>query len=405
MDSSIPRFMLVGILLMLSAIFSSAETSLTTANRIKLKTMADDGDKKAIKILKTTEDPSKMISAILIGNNIVNISASAVATVTAVELYGDAMVGIFTSILTLLVIFFGEIIPKKAATKYSVTLARIYVTPISWLMKVLAPVIFIIDKATSFMKDNGEGNLTEEDIKAVMDIGREDGAIEETEHKVITNVFEFGEKTAKDIMVPKSEIASIDAAWSLDKIIDNFKAEKYTRLVVNENGKPIGILNIKDIAFADEENFDVKNYLRKPYTTYEFKKLADLLPIMKKNTNNVALIVDEYGELSGLLTMEDLLEELVGEIEDEFDNEELQNNESNKYEVNGAMKIDDLNKQLNINIEKKQCDSIGGLVIESLDKMPCKNDSININGTNIKIIEMEGAKITKVQILINATQV
>ena len=398
MDSSVPRFLLIGILLLLSAVFSSAETALTTANKIKLKTMADDGDKKAIKILKTTEDPSKMISAILIGNNIVNLTASAVATTTAIELYGDTLVGIFTGILSLIVILFCEIIPKKAATKYSMTLARIYITPIAFLMKVLTPVIFIIDKATSFMKDNGESNLTEEDIKAVVNIGREDGAIEETEHKVITNVFEFGEKTAKDIMIPKSEIASVDASWSLEKIIDNFKTEKYTRLVVNDNGKPIGILNIKDIAFANEENFNIKDYLRKPYTTYEFKKLADLLPIMKKNTNNVALIVDEYGELSGLLTMEDLLEELVGEIEDEFDNEEIQNSETNKYEVNGAMKIDDLNKQLDIDIEKKQCDSIGGLIIESLDKIPCKNDSINVNGTNIKIIEMDGAKITKVQI-------
>ena len=333
MDSGeVVQLFIVIFLLSLSAFFSSAETALTTFNRIRIKNLSDEGDKRAKNVLKITNDSGKMLSAILIGNNIVNLSASSIATALAIQVFGNAGAGIATGILTVLVLIFGEISPKTLATIRADKIALTYSGIILMLMKVLTPVIFIINK-----------------LRTIMDVGHKEGVIEQEEHEMINNVFDFGDSQAKEIMVPRIDMTFADINSSYDELIDIFRTDKFTRLPIYENSTDnvIGTVNMKDLLLyeAGKENFSVRNILRKPFYTYEHKKTIDLLIEMKKSSFNIAIVLDEYGVTAGLITLEDILEEIVGEIRDEYDMDEedpIQKIGEREYLVQGTMNLEDL---------------------------------------------------------------
>lgn len=368
------------ILVLLSAFFSSAETSLTTVNRVRLKTLAEEGNRRAKTALEVLDKYGKMLSAILIGNNIVNLSASALATTLAIHIHFT--VGIATAILTVVILIFGEIVPKNMAMINSEKMALLYASMISGLMKLLTPLIFVIDSlAKGIMKlfrvdADKKTAMTENELRTYVEVGHEDGVIESEEREMIYNVFDFGDAVAKDVMIPRIDMVTVDKEATYEEVMEVFKDCMYTRIPVFEEDKDniIGLINIKDfILVEDKAKFKISDILRQAYYTYEFKKTADLLVEMRQKCFNVAFVLNEYGGTAGMITLEDLLEEIVGEIRDEYDSDEeqlIQKMQDRTYLVEGSMKLNDINDELGTDLQSEDYDSIGGLIIEHLDRVP-----------------------------------
>lgn len=377
------QFIILFILLLLSAFFSSAETALTTVSKIKMRSLAEDGNKRAATVLDITENHSpKMLSAILIGNNIVNLYAASLTTTLAYRL-GGAMVSIATGILTVAILIFGEITPKNAATINSSKLSLAYIPIIKIFMTVMTPVIFIVNilsRGVLFLlriDPNAKNNtMTEDELRTIVDVSHEDGVIESEEKEMIYNVFDLGDARAKDVMVPRVHVTFADVNSTYHELLDIFKEDKYTRLPVYEDttDNVIGTINMKDLLlFDNREHFHVRDILREAYFTYEYKSISELLVEMRDASFNIAIVLDEYGETAGLITLEDILEEIVGEIHDEYDeNEEnfVQKVNDLEYIVEGSLSLDDLNDRLDLELESEDYDSLGGFLIQRLDRLP-----------------------------------
>lgn len=389
MDPSVAiRIVILIILLCLSAFFSSAETALTTVSRIKMRALSEEGNRKADRVLKITDDSGKMLSAILIGNNIVNISASSIATTLAIDLFGNAGAGIATGVLTVLILIFGEISPKTMATIRAEKISLRYSTPIWILMKILTPVIFIINAlANAVLRLLGvkasekHRVLTESELRTIVDVGHETGVIETEEKEMINNVFDFGDAKAKEIMVPRIDMTFAQVDNTYEELLDIFRRDHFTRLPVYEDSTDdvIGILNIKDLLLCDREHFSLRSLMREPYFTYEHKNTTELLMEMRNSAINIAIVLDEYGSTAGLITVEDLIEEIVGEIRDEYDYDEedpIQKISENEYLVEGSMNLEDFSDQLHLKLESDDYDSVGGYMIGLLDHLPKIRESV-----------------------------
>ena len=384
------------ILVLLSAFFSSAETALTTVNRVRLKTLADEGNKRAVTAIHVLDKYGKMLSAILIGNNIVNLPASSLATTFAIRI--NLTVGIATGILTVVILILGEIVPKNMAMVYSERLALFYAGIISGLMKLMTPVIFAVDLlANGIMKvlhidRNLHTAMTENELRTYVEVSHEDGVIESEEREMIYNLFDFSDAVAKDIMIPRIDMASISEDAGYDEVMALFKECMYTRIPVYREDKDniIGLINIKDfILVTDKESFQIGDILREAYYTYEYKKTADLMMEMREKRVNVSFVLNEYGATVGMITLEDLIEEIVGEIRDEYDEDEeelIREVGEREYLVEGSMKLDDINDQLGTELMSEDYDSIGGLLIENLDRLPEDGETITLeNGITLQV--------------------
>ncbi len=396
------------ILIILSGFFSSAETALTTVNRVRMRTLEEEGSKRAATVNKILDNYSKMLSTILIGNNIVNISASALATTLAMRIH--LAVGIATGILTIVVLLCGEIIPKTWAMLYSEKLSLLYSPIIYALMQLLTPVIFVVDfLSKGFLKllhidpNKKVSTMTESDLKTYVDVSHEDGVIESEEREMIYNVFDFSDALAKDIMIPRINMVTVSVEDSYEQILDVFRESMYTRLPVyqDDNDNIIGLINIKDFILTKEpSSFHVKDILRDAHYTYEYKKIADLMYEMREKTTNVSFVLNEYGAAVGMITLEDLLEEIVGEIRDEYDEDEaeyIQEIDERTYLVEGSMKLDDINDALDTDLKSEDYDSIGGIIIECLDRLPEDGEEVTLeNGIELKVQGTDQNRIVKV---------
>lgn len=413
MDSgSLLQLSILIILLLLSAFFSSAETALTTSNRLRMRSLADDGDERAKRVLRITEDSGKMLSAILIGNNVVNLSASSLATSLAIRLWGSVGAGIATGVLTLLILIFGEITPKTLASLYADSIALAYSGIILLLIKLLTPFIFIVNKLSLgfllLLHINPNANnkqMTEQELRTIMDVSHESGVIETEEHEMITNLFDFSDAQAKEVMVPRIDMTFANINSTYEELIEIFKKEKYTRLPIYEESKDnvVGILNIKDLLFyEDKEHFSVAKIMREPYFTYEHKNTAELLIEMRKSTISIAIVLDEYGTTAGLITLEDLLEEIVGEIRDEYDmDEEDSIYKMNDYEsiVLGSTNLQDVCDELELPFKSEDYDTIGGYLIGLFDHVPSPNEYITTeDGILLRVEQMDKNRIEKIYI-------
>lgn len=400
------------VLILLSAFFSSAETALMTVNKIRLRSLAESGDKRAEQVLLITEDSGKLLSAILIGNNIVNISASSVATVLATKLWGSAGAGIATGLLTVLILIFGEISPKTLATIHAEKLALLYSGIIAFLMKVLTPVIFIINKlAMGFLfligvkAGNADTQITEEELLTIIDVSKEEGVIEDEEHEMINNLFDLGDAQAKEVMIPRIDMIFADVNSTYDEVIEIFKENMFTRLPVYEENTDnvIGILNMKDLLLcSDKEQFSIREIIREPYFTYEHKNTAELLMEMRKASISLAIVLDEYGATAGLITLEDLLEEIVGEIRDEYDTDEedpIEQLNEHEFVVLGSANLDDVCEKLGLDFTSDDYDTIGGYLIGLLDHLPVQNEIIiTDDDILLRVEQMDKNRIEKIYI-------
>ena len=400
MDSSdVTQLIILFVLLLLSAFFSSAETALTTVNRIRIRTLAEEGSKRADTVLAITDDSGKMLSAILIGNNIVNLSAASLTTSLAYS-FGGSMVAIASGILTVLILLFGEITPKTMATIHAEKMALIYAPVISIFMKIMTPAIFIINGLSIGVlfllrvDPNAKNNIiTENELRTIVDVSHEDGVIESDERQMINNVFDLGDARAKDVMVPRVHVTFADIDSTYEELIDIFREDKYTRLPVfkDTTDNVVGTINMKDLLLYDNTNgFHIKDILREAYFTYEYKSISELLVEMRQASFNIAIVLDEYGETAGLITLEDILEEIVGEIHDEYDeNEEdfIQEIDEREYIVEGSTNLDDLNDRLELDLRSEEYDSLGGFIIERLDRLPEEGDRIDTEDGIHMIVE------------------
>lgn len=401
------------ILIALSSFFSSAETAMTTVNKIRIQSLSEQGDKRAVILEKVISDAPKMLSAVLIGNNIVNMSVSSLMTTLTIKVLGNAYVGIATGILTLLILIFGEITPKNMATIHAEKLALAYARIIYGLMVILTPVVFIVNKITAgvlilFRVDpNAKANaMTEHELRTLVNVGEKEGVIENEEKQMIYNVFDFGDSTAKDVMIPRIDMTFVDINSTYDELMNIFSEDMHTRFPVYEDNTDnvIGIINMKDLLiYPKDKPFSIRNILRDPYFTYEYKATADLMIEMRKASVNLAIVLDEYGATAGLVTLEDLLEEIVGEIRDEYDEDEVEDikeiQPGREYAVQGSAKLDDINDELHIQLESEDYDSIGGYIIEQLDCLPKEGQSVTLeNGIRLVVDCLDKNRIELVHI-------
>ncbi|MBP3351022.1 MAG: HlyC/CorC family transporter [Lachnospiraceae bacterium] len=416
MDASgVIQLIILIVLVLLSAFFSSAETAFSTVNRVRMKALEDEGNKKAKKVNLILDNYSKMISTILIGNNIVNIAASSLATTLAIRI--NLIIGIATGILTIVVLLFGEIIPKTWANLYNESISLVYGPIIYFLMQALTPVIIVVDfLSKAIMRllhidpNKKISTMTEGELKTYVDVSHEDGVIETEEREIIYNVFDFSDAVAKDIMIPRINMVTVNVNANYDKVFSVFKDSMYTRIPVYEEDKDniIGLINIKDFLLTpNPENFSVRNILRKAHYTYEFKKSADLMLELRDSTSSVAFVLNEYGATIGMITLEDLLEEIVGEIRDEYDADEaefIQEIGERTYLVEGSMKLDDINDALSTQLDSEDYDSIGGIIIEHLDRLPEEGEEVFLSdGTSLKVMHIDQNRITQVQLILPET--
>ena len=417
-DSSL-QIVAIVVLVLLSAFFSSAETALTTVNKHRLRSLAEDGNRNAQNVLKLIENPAKMLSAILIGNNIVNISASALMTTFTTCVFGSKFVGVSTGILTLIILLFGEITPKSLATLYNEKIALLYIHVVAPLVVLLTPVIWFVDKLSGVIfwvlrvdRDAANNQMTEGELRTIVDVSVEDGVLEKEEKSMINNVVDFGDSKAKDVMVPRADMALVSVDATFDEVFEIFNEEHYSRLPVYDENKDtvIGIVYLKDLFFfqnqADKKNtaFSIRNIMREPFFVYEYQKTSSIMAEMRNRFVSLAIVLDEYATAVGLITIEDLIEEIVGEIRDEFDMDELKmitKLSDNHYEIDAAMKLSDLEDSIGISLESEDYDSLGGYVIELLDHLPNVGETVKKDGITFQVVSMEKNRIDRIAITID----
>ena len=406
------QLIILVLLLLLSAFFSSAETALTTVNLLRMQTKAEEGNKQAQRVIKITENKGKMLSAILIGNNLVNISASSLATTLAISFWKSYGAGVATGILTLLVLIFGEISPKTFATLQAEKLSLLYSAPIYALMKILTPAIFIVNKlALVFLRivhvdaNSAPEALTENELRTIINVSHESGEIESDSHEVINNIFDFHDSQAKEIMVPRIDMTLVDVNCNYNELLEIYSEDKLTRIPVYEDTPDniVGIVNMKDLLLIeDRSNFSIRDIMREPFFTYEHKNTAELFVKMRDESISIAIVLDEYGDTAGLVTLEDLLEEIVGEIHDEYDEEEetIVPLGNNQFHVLGVTNLDDVADELDLPIESEDYDSIAGYVFGLLDHLPAVDDDVtDENGIYFKVLAMDKNRIDKLLIV------
>lgn len=425
------ELLFLALLILINAFFASAEMAIVSVNKNKIKVLAQDGNKKAKLLLKLYEEPNKFLSTIQVAITLAGFLASAAAaTSLAGNIAGflskydipypsQIAVGLVTLVLSYITLVLGELYPKRMALQYSESIAMFCVKPIIFVSKVSKPFVWLLSKSVSFLlritgvKDtNIEEQYSEEEIKSLLEVGQETGLIKETGKEMITSIFEFDDKLAYEVMTPRTDVYMININDTLADYVDELLEERYARVPVYEKDSDniIGILYMKDFMIEARkygfENVDIKSLLRKPYFVPESKNIDDLFRELQTTKVHIAILIDEYGGFSGIVTIEDLIEEVMGDIDDEYDDGEskLEKVDENTYLVDGQYYIDDLNDELLLNLESEEHETIGGLVIDLLGEIPDEDETeeriVEIDNCIIKIESVKDRRIDKIKLYI-----
>lgn len=393
-----------------SAFFSASETALTSLNKIKLRNMTEENVKNADKVQKLIDDPNKLLSSILIGNNLVNNAAAALTTMIAVSLLGgQSGVGAATMVITIIILIFGEITPKTLASQNAEKVSLAVANIISAIVFISTPVVKVMNLITNVLIKILGGNstektptITEAELKTMVNVSHEEGVLEVDERRMINNVFDFGDLKAKDVMTPRTDMICVEDTITYDEIVSIFKEERFSRLPVYHESVDniVGILYVKDIIFIDEQHFRIIDYMREPFFTYESKPISELFSEMRGNRIRAAVILDEYGGTSGLVTLEDLVEEIVGDIADEYDEqgEEIEVIKEDEFIVDGSTRLEDVNEMIGLHLESEDFDTIGGYVIGILGSFPDGGEEVETDNIKIVVEEVDKNRIEKLRI-------
>lgn len=412
------QIVLLIFLVMCSAFFSASETALMSISKIRVRHLVDAEVKGSKKLDLLLSDTDKLLSTILLGNNAVNIGASSLATSLAIGFWGDTGVGIATGLMTLIILIFGEITPKSLAVRFSEPISLKVAPFMLLLVKVLTPVVFILSKITGlFVRILGgdpnykKPSLTQDELKTIVNVSSEEGVIEDDEKELICNIFEFGELKVKDIMVQRMDIVAVPITATYTEIVDIFKESKFSRLPVYEENLDniVGLVFAKDLLFLDCNNdkFEITKIMRETHNTYEFLKVSDFFKEIQSKQNHIAIVYDEYGSVAGLVTLEDVIESVMGDIHDEYDDDEdssIVKVSENEYLVMGYTKIEEFNEYFGCTIESEDCDSIGGFLTSLLGRLPEKNEKLNLDTVEIVVADMEDTHVEKLKVVLSESK-
>ena len=405
----------MAVCLAMSAYFSATETAFSSLNKTRLKVLADNGNKRAALALKLAENYDRLISTILIGNNIVNIMVASIGTLLFVGLYGDMGATISTVVVTVVVLIFGEITPKTYATINNTKIALSYASSIYLVTKLLTPIVYLINKLSTgilmiFHIDSKQSKriMTERELRTIVDVSHEDGVIEEAEKDMLNNVFDFKESLAKDIMIPRIDVTFVSVDASYEEVLEIFREAGYSRLPVYEGSKDhvVGIVYFKDVYFYRSQHrgeiFHLRDVLRKPFFTYETQKVSSLLAQMREKSVSFSIVLDEYGVTAGLITLEDIVEEIFGELRDEYDESEedtFKELPDGSYMVSASLKLDDLDDLLHVNLDSEDYDSLGGYIIELLDHLPSEGEIAEDEHFTFKVVSVDKNRMETIHII------
>ena len=410
-------FAILGVCFIMSAFFSCAETALLSVSKIRIRTLVEEGNKRAKLVERLIDDTDSLLSTILVGNNLVNIGASSLSTVLAVEFFGDAGAGIATGAVTLVILIFGEITPKSIATKYADSISLAIAGTIHFFVTILKPIVVILNSVTGFIVRLFGGDrqigptLTEEELKTYVTVSHEEGIIEEEEKEMIHNVFEFGDTEIKEVMTPRIHVVSISDDVTYDELLEIYKEQRFSRIPVHnseDNDDIIGVLNVKDLLLVDidKENFNVRDYAREAFVVYEFNHISDAFERMRSNKkSSLAIVLDEYGVMSGIVTIEDMIEEIVGEIDDEYDIEEetIKMIGENTFLIDGSVSFNEINDVLGTNFQSDDFESIGGLVLGEIGE-PELHRELKIGRATLSIEKIHKNRIEQLKMVFVDTE-
>lgn len=408
----IVQLVILVILIMGSAFFSATETALMSLSKIRLRHMADSGSKKAKMVETLKQEPNKLLGSILLGNNAVNIAASSVATALAIDMMGPGGVGVVTVVMTVVILIFGEITPKSLAMEYSEKISLLVAPIIMVLVKVSTPFVWVLTKITNVIIKMLGGNpnnekpfITEEELKTIVNVSSEEGLLENDEKEMIYNIFEYGDLRVKDIMIQRMDVLAVSIDATYKEIVEVFEEKMFSRLPVYDDtiDNIVGILYAKDILFStsfSDSKFDLESLMRAPFQTFEFIKISDFFKQMQRNQSHMAIVLDEYGGVAGIITMEDIVESILGDINDEYDeeDEDIEVIKENEYVVNGYAKLDEINDMLGVNLESEEFESIGGFLIGVLGRLPKDHEIITYHGIKFNVERVDKNRISKIRI-------
>ncbi len=410
--SDLPLFILLVLLVFMSAFFSSSETALINLSKIRLKHLVKEKVKNADKLEKLYEDSNKLLGAILIGNNIVNVATSSIATIITTSRFSNAGLGISVGLTTLVILIFGEITPKNLALKNSESISLFVAPIILFLVRIFTPILFILNNISNLLSsllgqrdDDKKPTITQDELKTIVDVSNQEGVLETDETEMIQNIFEFKDLTVDDIMIQRMDIVAISSDMSYDEIIDVFKNKQLSRLPIYEDtiDDIIGVLYAKDLFFTEQskEDFDLKSLMREPVFVNEFVKISDFFKKMQQVKTHIAIVLDEYGGVAGIVTMEDLVESIVGDIYDEYDqqDEEVRKVRENIYVINGNSKLTEIQELLQVELVSKDYESLGGYLMDKMGKIPTQGDIYEDDNFKFIISSMDKNRINKVKVI------
>ncbi|NLJ90651.1 MAG: HlyC/CorC family transporter [Clostridiales bacterium] len=415
MDTSgVTQLVVILFLILLAAFFSSAESAFSSVNKLRIKSLAEEGNNKALKVYDLLEHPSRLLSSVLIANIILVIAAATITTLFAIEHLGSSYILPSLFVLTILVLIIGEITPKFIANAYPESIAMAYVNIISLFTKIMLPFTFVFNgTARGLLKlfnvdlEKETFTITEDELLTIIDESHEEGIIESEERKMIANVVEFGDSYTKDVMVPRSDIVFGSDTMTYEELVEIFSIHKYTRIPIYSESRDniVGILNLKDLFFnvKDPSEFSIEEIMREPFFTYEYKRTFELFTEMKTNSITIAIVLDEYGETAGLVTLEDLIEEIVGEIRDEYDEDEedaIQVIGDNEYLIDGSTIVDEINETLGIELEPIEYENIAGHMIYLFDHLPEEGETVVEQNVLLTVDTIVKNRIEKVRLKI-----
>jgi len=413
--SDATQLIILFVILILTALFTASETALSAVTKLQMQSLADENIRGAKTVCRLIEDPTIILRRILIGKVIFYLTASTLTITMTTRILGNRWNLLAVILLFIFFIIMGESIPKSVAAAKSEKVALGVSYFISFLTSLLVPIDFIVCKINSAIllifdidPNIRTFGLTQSELRAILENSHDEGGIESEERRMITNVVDFGDALTKDVMVPRIDMAFVNVEFSYEELVQAFSEEKYTRMPVYSETRDnvIGIVNLKDVFFYNGkiEDFNIKDIMRDPFFTYEYKKTSELLIEMRKESIPMAIVLDEYGATAGLITIEDLLEEIVGEIRDEYDYDEedcIRELNENEYIVDGNTKLDEINELLNLNLESKDYDSIAGHIISILDHLPVEGETVTEQNVTFTVASVDKNRIDKVHVLIN----
>ncbi|MBU2560098.1 hemolysin family protein [archaeon] len=396
------------ILLLLSAFFSGSEIAIFSANKIRIRKMVEEGSKNALILKRLHEKPNRLLATILVWNNLINVAIASIVTTFAISMFGGTGVGVAIGAATLMILIFGEIIPKALAARYSERASLFVARPISALVTIMYPIVRGIVALTKAIinvlgADSNKPFVTEEEIKMLVEVGESEGVIEKEEREMINGVFKFGDTTAKEVMVPRLDISGIKASATLEEAKKLVLETGYARTPVYDGNidNIVGFLFSKDLLKPAKSGALVKDIMRQAYYVPETKKLDEILDEMQQGKTQMAIVVDEHGGTDGLITLEDLVEEIMGEILDEKEEHPIKIIDEKTALVNAKTSIDDVNEALETSLPKEGFETLGGLVLSKLGDIPMAGEKVEVDRVTLVVERMVRRRVSRVKVIKN----